>query len=79
MPLEGVDGMGNEGEGVVMMRTRTAKELALVRVQMWRLGTASASEDSDDGDDDKQASDDERPYSSPSCPLYKSSFVVKCQ
>ena len=38
--LEGVDGMGDEGEGVVM-------------IQMWRLGMVSASEDGDDGDDDK--------------------------
>ena len=38
--LEGVDSMGDEGGTVEMMRTRTKKKLAMVRVQMKRLGTA---------------------------------------
>ena len=37
--LEDVDGIGNEGGASEMMRTRSRKELVLVRVQTRRLGT----------------------------------------
>ena len=37
--LEDVDGIGNEGRASEMMRTRSKKELVLVRVQTRRLGT----------------------------------------
>jgi len=37
--LEGMDSVGDEGGAVEMMRTRAKKKLAMVRVQMKRLGT----------------------------------------
>jgi len=38
--LEGVDSVGDEGGAVETMRMRTKEKLAVVRVQMKRLGTA---------------------------------------
>lgn len=69
---------GHEGEEY--------SELALVRVQMWRLGMASALEDSDDGDDDvlvlivttpsPSSPMPSMPSSGTACPVESRSFSV---